>query len=578
MRQLALSLFLFWVLASGTPSVWAEGLTYERAEEAAGGECSRFAFSATAVTLFGHSDAACTVAVRVAGEEAAWFPSEATWEARVELAPGRNEILVEAVDESSVVRDRLAIPIVRYDSVRPVSGVLSSEPAWSESGGPYYINGNVIVPAGVILRIEAGTTVFLDQDATITVQGGLWAEGTPEARVWFLPWRCERWGIIGALGAEGPLGFDFCEFQYAGESAEVGGSVYSGAVSFTGLPATMNRCVFRNCLRCISARDGAELTFRSSLVERNREGISIVSSHAVIEDSTFSTSSGAGEDSINFSRCDTLPYPVVRRCLLLGGEDDGVDMNSSSGIVEDCLITGYNAEDGKGFSLGGPTTPVLRRNLVYDCSVGVAIKDSCEPTLDHLTLVDNAYGVHSYETYAGQGGGAGRATSSIVWNNGVGLLLEDQSTLDVSYSDVDIQSVSGEGVRFGPGNISIAPKFLDASVRDYRLRPDSPCVGTGEGGTDMGALPSQISPAPTPTPTGTVTMSPTPVRTPLPHEPGDVNGDRTINGCDLFDFSRMWQRTGEEAEAASLRCNLADADNSINVEDLLLLLEEWAKD
>ena len=42
-------------------------------------------------------------------------------------------------------------------------------------------------------------------------------------------------------------------------------------------------------------------------------------------------------------------------------------------------------------------------------------------------------------------------------------------------------------------NISSDPLFFDPDNGDFRLRTSSPCIGTGEGGVDMGAIPYDAS-------------------------------------------------------------------------------------
>ena len=43
------------------------------------------------------------------------------------------------------------------------------------------------------------------------------------------------------------------------------------------------------------------------------------------------------------------------------------------------------------------------------------------------------------------------------------------------------------GATFGPGMISADPLFLNPAARDYRLAANSPCLGAGRGGADLGA-------------------------------------------------------------------------------------------
>jgi len=39
----------------------------------------------------------------------------------------------------------------------------------------------------------------------------------------------------------------------------------------------------------------------------------------------------------------------------------------------------------------------------------------------------------------------------------------------------------------GEGNFDLDPLFVNPAGRDYRLTPNSPCIGTGRDGADMGA-------------------------------------------------------------------------------------------
>jgi hypothetical protein len=50
--------------------------------------------------------------------------------------------------------------------------------------------------------------------------------------------------------------------------------------------------------------------------------------------------------------------------------------------------------------------------------------------------------------------------------------------------------VPAEGVGYGSGNLVGNPLFVDAVNRDFHLQPLSPAIGTGPGGTDMGAFPN----------------------------------------------------------------------------------------
>jgi len=130
--------------------------------------------------------------------------------------------------------------------------------------------------------------------------------------------------------------------------------------------------------------------------------------------------------------------------------------------------------------------------------------------MDHCLIAGNGTGCHSYYgridllscTIVGQRGAPFSQDSypsvrgCIVWGNGSASSLYGPL---VSYSDFDRNLV-----RPGPGTISVDPLFVDPANGDYRLRPGSPCIDTGDPDSpldpdssraDMGAFPfDKLSP------------------------------------------------------------------------------------
>ncbi|MCD6288495.1 MAG: hypothetical protein J7M12_05215 [Candidatus Hydrogenedentes bacterium] len=83
-------------------------------------------------------------------------------------------------------------------------------------------------------------------------------------------------------------------------------------------------------------------------------------------------------------------------------------------------------------------------------------------------------------------------TNCILWNTDNDVEIQNlingnvKDSLDipepaVTYSDV-------RGGYSGEGNIDVEPMFVDPASDDYRMQPNSPCIGAGAGGTDMGAF------------------------------------------------------------------------------------------
>ena len=70
--------------------------------------------------------------------------------------------------------------------------------------------------------------------------------------------------------------------------------------------------------------------------------------------------------------------------------------------------------------------------------------------------------------------------SSILWNDQSQEIVNEDGNVSVSYSNV-------QGAWPGNGNISSNPNFCDVSSNDYTLAENSPCVGAGQNGANMGA-------------------------------------------------------------------------------------------
>ena len=89
----------------------------------------------------------------------------------------------------------------------------------------------------------------------------------------------------------------------------------------------------------------------------------------------------------------------------------------------------------------------------------------------------------------GPEGGFGSFESSVVWSNRQDVRIGTRSSVEFTYSDV-----GGDARYPGEGNIFAAPRFVDADAGDLALAADSPCIGSGRDGSDMGALGARIGP------------------------------------------------------------------------------------
>lgn len=111
--------------------------------------------------------------------------------------------------------------------------------------------------------------------------------------------------------------------------------------------------------------------------------------------------------------------------------------------------------------------------------------EGSSPELNHVTFFGNRA--------ANNGGGIYNEVESnptiincILWGNtaengGDQIYNTPASSADVTYSIV-------QGGWEGEGNLDKDPLFVDAENGDFTLKPDSPAIGTGKNGEDMGAV------------------------------------------------------------------------------------------
>jgi hypothetical protein len=122
-----------------------------------------------------------------------------------------------------------------------------------------------------------------------------------------------------------------------------------------------------------------------------------------------------------------------------------------------------------------------------------------EGAVHHNTFVFPGWPEYTYPAYYGSvnaGTAALAFSSNILW--GVRMLCgawEDEGgSLDVAYNCYYPFSTQSPWVCPGPGedgNIEANPLFCtfdSFGMADWRLKPTSPCIGAGEGGTNMGAM------------------------------------------------------------------------------------------
>jgi len=231
---------------------------------------------------------------------------------------------------------------------------------------------------------------------------------------------------------------------------------------------------------------------------------------------------------------ENLIWPNTNGIKLIGsGQDDCIiDGNQQASVISlwfqgnlggiidtTTLISGFTvtngiSDDGGGIRCGneygssGPNPTLKNLKICYNSATrggGIYCDWGGNPVLKNVIISNNT------AIYGGGIRGAGNSTNAgssptlinvvITSNSGMGLDLYNSNSvikntinyhngyetiptfnnLNISYSNI-------EGGWEGEGNIDANPLFCDPDSGDYTLAENSPCIGTGENGANMGAF------------------------------------------------------------------------------------------
>lgn len=169
--------------AFGATSTWrfmvynpnAEAIRIDRVAMA-GGESSPFRFNIDGRRADG-DNAAYNITIRA--RDSLYVLVEAT---RPELAPDCALLSDSLIFTANGHRQLLPLRLVGRNG-RLLSNYRLTGDETLTAGRPYLVEGNIYVPEGMRLTIEAGAELYMHADANIVVDGELTIDGTPERRV-----------------------------------------------------------------------------------------------------------------------------------------------------------------------------------------------------------------------------------------------------------------------------------------------------------------------------------------------------------------------------------------------------------
>ncbi len=420
------------------------------------------------VTLTGSNTIVGATRVVVNGDEATVNLVNKTWAFTRQLTPGMNRLSIAALDGDGIILSDLSQDIVYEVSGQFYGGVLSTATTWNDPSIVIHITNDVWISDGASLEIGPGVVALVSPNASISASNNssIIIAGEDEVAAFFLPATGSPWGSLLAVGSNALLTMRHAEIVSAQIRSLDGGTVVMEDSVARELPTGSREIV--------AAVNGGQLTLRRSRLARFTE-IDAKETPVLVEDCLLE---GFFIDGLDIKGTN-VPL-VVRNTTLrfaspTNSNADALDFGPGPATVERCLIHDF---PDKGVSIGAADSTSVRDTLIYQCGIGISAYASTNVVLLNNTIAGCGEGILFRDNPTPA---LGAATNLIVWGNSNNVVITNNSILAMEFSDVG-------GTNFpGNNNISLDPLFVNVAAHDYRLGAGSPALGSGAGGSDMGA-------------------------------------------------------------------------------------------
>ena len=392
------------------------------------------------------------------------------------LAPGEYVWRVEACAGSRFTESYNHYnPFRVLESWSLLSGTIQGSVTLSPASSPYYVSGDLEIPAGASLVVEGGVDLRLAAGVDIVCQGQLSCLGTASDSVRFIPnVEFQPWGGISLQDA----GADFGYTSFSGSSGWNDGDI---CLVSEDSDLSLVGCSFSNNYRCVNIHGGSAIVDSCDFTGFNSGELFFMDSgqSATVRYSLFGNMVDpptSSHDGVEFQNCRSGSYSISG-CDVFNIDGDCIDLNSSSVTIDSCRV--WNATD-KGLSIGvgsgggEPSSAQITGCIVSDCVTGVAVKDESSAQVVSTTVTECDVGVRTYSKTSGYGPGDVSVVSSIFHLNGVPFSFEQGSNALVEYC------LTGSSEPWqGQGNIAGDPRFAAWEDGGCRLSWDSPCIDSG---------------------------------------------------------------------------------------------------
>ena len=345
---------------------------------------------------------------------------------------------------------------------------------WDAAGSPYRIEGDITVPAGGTLTIEAGAQVSFQSWYSLTVNGTLIADGTASEPILFTAATSTGWLGIRFVGASDNSLLDNVIVE-KGHASGADPLNKGGGIYIDGSNPTISNSTIKDNFAVYSGGglylNNSNATLIGNTIINNQAGqggtsngggLAILYSNPVVTDNVISG------NSVGIAGTYTTP----------SGYGGGLFVRSSDATFTGNLITDNHVNgSANSYARGGGLylyygSPVFVNNTISGNSVENSSGDYS---------IKEGGGIYTYNCNP-------TFVNAILWNDAPQELFADDygfySTYTIAYSDIQggqdgIVTNNSVNVNWEAGNIDSDPLFTDAANADFTLQENSPAVDTG---------------------------------------------------------------------------------------------------
>jgi len=355
--------------------------------------------------------------------------------------------------------------------------IISSNQTLIAENAPYYVNQDVTIATGATLIVEEGVDIFISEGKKIEVLGVLEMIGTENSPIILDAFYAgTQWAGVFFKNNTAPSLMKFVEIKNA--KGIENDAINFGAISLENASLEMYNVNISKVRFPISSQKSRLRIENSSIKNGTMVGdyLNVNAGKLWVINTLFEGNNIEDMDAIDigFMNDTTIIEGNIFRNFE-GENSDAIDIGDQSEAV---LVKGNfisNCGD-KAISVGQASTVLIERNLIWNCNLGVGIKDlDSFAQITNNTFYENDVAVAAYEKILNRGGGTAFIKNSIFENSFTNDIIADEfSTITVDYS------VSNTTILDGVQNLFDDIKLINPGQQNFYPQVVSPLIDSGD--------------------------------------------------------------------------------------------------